>query len=103
VIPVTRDKNNFKVQFRILSLPTLLSTLWCLIPLTYFLYASINWQASNLKASSANLSIANSSKAASASTNLQMDLYIALVFKFANFLLIFHLPSVLGYFIGNNK
>jgi hypothetical protein len=60
VIPLAHGKNNTQSRFKILSIPTLLSTLWCWIPLSYFIYVITNWPSPEDDSTNSNKSIIKS-------------------------------------------
>jgi hypothetical protein len=104
IIPlVDRDKNNTHVQFRLLSMPTLLSSLWCWIPLSYFLFVRINVPTMPEDSNYDNVSLENTNKTVSGPTKITLDYIIFTAFQVINFLLILLLPPSLGHFFACNE
>jgi hypothetical protein len=95
-------KNNSQMQFKILSQPTLLSTLWCWIPCSYFIFVDIYWPPVECVADdrvSSNELSANLSQAFNNSSDMNIDTYIYYTASVApEFLMILLLPSAIGYF-----
>jgi hypothetical protein len=101
VIPLIRGKNNSCVRFRILSLPTLLSTLWCWIPLSYYIYVYFNWPImSDDNSNYGNTSLANTNNTVTSPARMALDDYIFIAFQVVDFLLILLLPTALAHFFA---
>ena len=100
VIPVSRDKTtDHNYSFNILSLPTLLSTLWFWVPLSYYLYFFFCWQD---KVTETKTIIRTQTQNNTTQSHFALDNYIEKAFIVVIFLLILLLPGVLGYFFALN-
>jgi hypothetical protein len=99
VIPMWQNSN----KFTILSMPSLLATFWCWIPLgclTYSYYLVLNLYAVGTNV--ANATEMNLDQTTPAADQV-MDIYLYLAFLLLLFLLILILPGVLGHFFSLNK
>ena len=85
VIPVSRKEP----RFRLLSLPTLLSTLWCWVPLIHFLYTQIMIRKEATGHASSDRYVKTT-----------LDEIILMEFEAGIFLLVLMLPALLGHFYG---
>jgi hypothetical protein len=101
VIPLVRNKKKGQMQFKILSFPTLLSTLWCWIPLAYYIFVNINWPPieEDDPGNSSEIS-ANSSQEITDSSDIDIGYYIFQAFVVLAFLMILLLPAALGNFFA---
>jgi hypothetical protein len=106
LIPVTRDHETGDLSFDIFSCPTLVSSLWCWVPLTYYLYNVFCGQLSfcGAEENATNIFTTNlSSKVVNTnSPGNNFDKYIVAAFLASIFLLILLLPPVLGNFSALN-
>ena len=102
IIPVTKDKTSGAHKFHLISLPTLLSTIWFCLTLAYFNYAIylVDHQDNlNMTARAAD----NTTKDTRNPKNEpSIDEYIQYAFLAGLFLIILLFPSVLGIFFAFN-
>jgi hypothetical protein len=104
LIPVTRDNNTGGLNFHVLSFPTLVSSLWCWLPLSYYFYnycAQFNF--CGTERNTTNILTTNlSSTVGNAKSNNKFDQYIVAAFLVSTLLLILLLPNLLGHFSALN-
>jgi hypothetical protein len=105
VIPLIIGKNKVQGQFRILSLPILLSTLWCWIPLSYYIFsfAYANWITLEYTEVNSNELYANASKEITNSSVIDKGFYMFMACEGTELLMILLLPATLGYFFACNE
>jgi hypothetical protein len=106
LIPVTRDHETGDISFNIYSCPVLVSSLWCWIPLAYFLYNVFCGELSfcGAEENATNISTINiSSKVVNANPpSNNFDTYIRAAILASYFLLILLLPPIMGHFSALN-
>jgi hypothetical protein len=90
------------MQFKILSLPTLLSTLWCWLPLSYLIFHEINKLSAENDPLSLNESSANPDQVKANSSEMAISFYIYRAFETTEFAMILLLPATLGHFFACN-
>jgi hypothetical protein len=110
LIPVSRDARTGDYQFHLLSLPTLFSSLWSLVPLAYYLYyylcLGMNLCDSSVSAAdkldnlTANLSLATANNTTMIGNKI--DQYLAVASLVSTFIFTLLLPPVLGHFAALN-
>ena len=110
VIPIVEEQSSSSYSFRVISLPSLLSTLWAWVPLAYYLYRKLAWPlAVNIHAGPTVANVSSTSNPATTTTSSstdtplnRVDAYINVAFLVDIFLLILLLPAVLGHFFATN-
>jgi hypothetical protein len=105
LIPVTRDPETGNLVFCLLSIPTLVSSLWCWLPLSYYLGHMMFCGHLNLcGAEEENLtnSVTTNRSSTIALDGNNFDKYIIAAFLASIFLLILLLPPLLGHFSALN-
>jgi hypothetical protein len=99
VIPTWQNSN----KFSILSVPSLLATFWCWIPLAYWIYSRfLIFELYSAGTNMTNVTAANLNQTAS-TANMAIDFYLLYALLLLIFLLILLLPEVLGHFFSLNK
>ncbi len=98
IIPVSRKDD----KFQLISLPTLLSTLWCLAPLSYYIYAHLFFiQETDERANHGQSAEPGHNKSeVFLKANLSYKLFF--VYIIMTFLLVLFLPFVMGHFYELN-
>lgn len=98
IIPVNRDH-----EFHILSLPSVLSTIWCLISLSIYLFSHFMFESQLNGRQQAYNATTNRTEAVTIKKADYIDTYILYAFQAVVHLLILLLPMALGHFYSTNR